>query len=169
MRHKCFIAYHHDDQTRVDTFIRTFDEKRDVFINRGLGMTSDVIESEDVDYVMRRIRQLYLQDSTVTIVLVGKCTWARRFVDWEVQASLRQPQDGKPNGLVAILLPHLDKAVLPERVKANVESGYAKYYKYPQSADSLSRMIDEAFNARTDRPNVIKNSRERFTNNRHCE
>jgi hypothetical protein len=38
---------------------------------------------------LRRIRQLYLLDSTVTIVLIGKCTWARKFVDWETQASLR--------------------------------------------------------------------------------
>ena len=66
-------------------------------------MSDDVIESTDTDYVMRRIRELYLQDSTVTIVLIGKCTWARRFVDWEIQASLRQSESGPAhNGLVAI-------------------------------------------------------------------
>ncbi|WP_372493341.1 TIR domain-containing protein [Janibacter melonis] len=39
---------------------------------------------------MDRIRTKYLGDSSVTIVLVGSCTWARRYVDWEVYSSLRR-------------------------------------------------------------------------------
>ncbi|MBN1655077.1 MAG: TIR domain-containing protein [Deltaproteobacteria bacterium] len=41
------------------------------------------------DYVMRRIRDEHLRDSTVTIVMIGNCTWSRKYVDWELQASLR--------------------------------------------------------------------------------
>jgi len=35
---------------------------------------------------MRRIREEKLQDSTVTIVLVGNCTNSRRYVDWKIKA-----------------------------------------------------------------------------------
>ena len=73
VRHKCFVSYHHADQAAVDKFCSDFDGS---FIRRGLEMTDDVINSDNTDYVMQRIRQLYLQDSTVTIVLIGKCTWA---------------------------------------------------------------------------------------------
>lgn len=77
VHHKCFISYHHDDQDEVDKFITTFDHEKNVFIacGLGLGMAQDIIDSKDTDYVMKRIRELYLKDSTVTMVPMGKCTW----------------------------------------------------------------------------------------------
>ncbi len=91
IRHKVFISYYQADQDEVVEFVNTFDEERDVFIARVIGteMSQDIIDSNDPAYVMRRIRELYLGDSTVTIVMIGKCTWARRYVDWELQATLR--------------------------------------------------------------------------------
>ena len=164
VRHKCFISYHKDDQTAVDEFCDQFEGS---FIRRGIAMEDDIIDSDDTDYVMRRIRELYLQDSTVTVVLIGRCTWARRFVDWEVQSSLQRPKDGHPNGLVAIQLGESYKT-LPNRVNLNVESGYSKFYKYPSSTSVLSNIIDEAWEARFDKANLIENPRDRFKNNRQC-
>ena len=164
-RHKCFISYHKDDKDAVDDFCETFEGS---FIRRGIVMEDDIIDSDNTDYVMRRIRELYLQDSTVTIVLLGRCTWARRFVDWEVQASLRKSLTGPPpNGLVAIQLWKSYKT-LPNRVNLNVDSGYAKFYEYPKSSRGLSSMIDKAFEARTDLEDLIVNPRERFERNRSC-
>ena len=69
MSHKCFISYHAADKKSVDDFCEKF---RGSFIRRGVKMEEDIIESDNTDYVMRRIRELYLQDSTVTLVLIGK-------------------------------------------------------------------------------------------------
>ena len=165
MSHKCFISYNAADKAAVDTFCEKFSG---TFIRRGLTMEDDIIDSTDTDYVMQRIRSLYLQDSTVTIVLIGKCTWARRFVDWEVQASLRNPSDGYPNGVVAIQLWD-SYNTLPDRVNSNVDSGYSKFYKYPKSSTSLENMINEAFDARFNKQDLIVNPRERFSYNRSCE
>jgi hypothetical protein len=165
VRHKCFIAYHKADQNAVNDFCDKFSGS---FIKRGITMEEDIIDSNDTDYVMRRIRELYLKDSTVTIVLVGKCTWARRFVDWEVQSSLRNPRDGYPNGLVAIQLWDSYKT-LPNRVNLNVESGYSKFYKYPASTDVLSKIVEEAWEARYNLQDLIVNPRERFSYNKSCE
>jgi len=75
IRRKCFISYHHADQAYVDAFIKAYDELHDIFIARQLGsMPEDVIDSMDTDYVMGRIRSDYIKDSTVTIVLAGRCT-----------------------------------------------------------------------------------------------
>jgi len=93
-----------DDETEVEDFIQTFDHNHDVLISRGIGagMAGDVIiGSNDADYIKQRIRTLYLRDSTVTIVIVGQCTSARRFVDWEVAASLRNTSTTARNGLLA--------------------------------------------------------------------
>lgn len=169
IRHKSFISYHHADQVAVRRFIDTFDENQDVFISRDITMPEDIVNSDSPEYVMDRIRKLYIKDSTVTIVLMGKCTWSRRFVDWEVQASLRQPKDGLPNGLLAILLdPAVKTGVLPPRTKLNVESEYATYHAYPAGPNALSTWIDTAYNARFTLTSRIKNPRERQKGNVTC-
>jgi len=176
VRHKVFISYHHDDQEEADQFIETFDKEREVFIARALGvdMEQDIIDSDDSEYVMRRIRELYLKDSTVTIVLIGKCTWARRYVDWEIQASLRHGEETTPNGLIGIVLPSAGKKpIAPERLSKNLkgensDEGYARWYWYPQRKDTLANWIEDAFQARTTRAHLIENPRERFKYNRSC-
>ncbi len=164
MTHKCFLSYNAADKDAVDDFCETFSGS---FIRRGLKMEDDIIDSTNTDYVMKRIRELYLKDSTVTIVLIGKCTWARKFVDWEVQASLRNPADGYPNGLVAIQLWDSYKT-LPSRVQSNVDAGYSKFYKKPSTSKSLENIINEAWDARFNKQNLIVNPRDRFINNRQC-
>jgi hypothetical protein len=163
IRRKCFVSHHAEDATAVNAFINRFGPAN--FIKRGVTMPQDLIDSTNVDYVMRRVRELYVADSTVTIVLVGECTWARRFVDWEVQASLRA---ANPNGLLAIKLGGSELFTLPPRVQANVDSGYAKYHWYPKDTDALARWIDDAYDARTSRATQRTNPRDRYAYNRSC-
>ena len=171
VRHKTFISYHHDDQEEVDQFIETFDHDRDVFIARAVGSEQtmdELIESEDDDYVMRRIREKYIGDSTVTLLFIGKNTWSRKFVDWELASSLHQgPKAGLPNGVLAILSPKLTKAMLPDRFVDNWKPGYARYYSYPVNKTQLAKWIDEAFEARQDedKRDSIKNGRPKLKRN----
>ena len=176
VRHKIFISYHHNDQSAVNSFIETFGEERRVFISRGIGigMSADVVNSTDVDYVMRRIRDLYLSDSTVTLVLIGKCTWARRYVDWELQSSLHHGQTVTANGLLGIELPSYRNNAYPDRLNLNLkqdatkETCYARVHDYPQRSDALARWIDDAYRARTTRAHLIVNPRDRFSYNKSC-
>ena len=57
-----------------------------VFIPKQLGVFHEegFINSSDVNYVMGQIRRKYLDDSTVTIILLGTCTHSRRYVDCTV-------------------------------------------------------------------------------------
>lgn len=178
VRRKCFISYHHADQNEVDDFVRTFDHERNLFIARGLGneMSQDIINSTDTDYVMRRIRELYLSDSTVTIVMLGKCTWARRYVDWEIQASLRSGATVTPNGLLAIKLPSFPKAngEFPYRLNENLKQSdkqvdcYARWMNYPTSSQTLINEIEAAFQRRATHKSWISNPRDSMKYNRQC-
>ncbi len=176
-KHKCFISYHKADQDEVDAFIKEFGDDKNIFIHRAVReMDQNIIDSTDNDYIMRRIREKYLTDSTVTVVLVGKCTWARKYVDWEVMSSLRNDTNNKRSGLLAINLKSMGStSKLPGRVADNrvskdgVESGYAHYYTYPTRKDTLANWIQDAFDARTDRGDLAKNSRDRRINNGACE
>lgn len=175
VKHRVFISYHHDDQKEVDEFIKTYSDEKNIFTCRAVGaMSDDIINSTDPKYVMSQIRKNYLKDSTVTIVLIGKCTWARRYVDWEIKTSLRQGETYTPNGLLGILLPSMgNSATPPERLKANLigdkaDEGYARWYTYPKRKDTLKNWIEDAFQARITRANLIVNSADMFKYNRTC-
>lgn len=174
-RHKCFISYHHDDELEVERFIDEFDHNRDVLIARGIGasMSGDIIDSDSADYIKARIREKYLRSTTVTIVLVGRCTWARKFVDWEVAASLRNTSTSTSNGLLAITLPSVadySGRKLPARVSDNVDGdyGYARWWKYPNSAADLANLIETAHEERSSRDYLVDNSRPLRSYNASC-
>jgi hypothetical protein len=178
LKHKCFISYHHADQVEVDAFIKKFDHGDGCMIARAVGsMGQDIIDSTDSDYVMRKIRERYLTDSTVTIVMIGRCTWSRRYIDWEIASSLRNDSNNKRSGLMAITLPsRADKTkILPPRFEDNnfdwaKKAGYAKWWQYPTTADALAAYIEDAFESRTDLERIkhLKNSRGLFGYNRNC-
>jgi MTH538 TIR-like domain (DUF1863) len=172
VRHKCFVSYHHDDTIEAKAFIEAFEK---AFIPRVLGVSDedDFIDSTDTDYVMDQIREKYLTDSTVTIVLVGKCTWARRYIDWEVFSTLRNDKNNRRSGLMAITLPSVatyEARELPPRIDDNVadQQGYARWRKYPSTTSGLQKFIDEAFDARATKAHLIDNTRERKINNSRC-
>ena len=165
-RHKTFISYHHADEAEVSQFINYFDHSQDVLISRGIGasMAGDVIDSTSSDYIKQRIRSLYLSDSTVTLVMIGAATWGRRFVDWEIAASLRNTSTSLRNGLVAITLPSVSNSherQLPQRVKDNLDgqNGYARWMKYPTNTASLAQIIDDAYKRRATHGHLVNNTR----------
>lgn len=172
-RHKCFVSYHVDDLTEVETFLNDFGTE---FIPRSVGVTveDDFVDSKNEEYVKRRIRELYLTDSTVTIVLLGRCTWARKFVDWELSSSLRDDTNNTRNGiLVYPLLSRNNTATLPARVGDNWTSGdqaasYARYLSYPTSRAVVRSNIESAFGDRTTKGHLVNNSRALRTANAAC-
>lgn len=174
-RRKVFISHYREDRQEVDAFIDRFANKEKVFIPYVLGANNndEFIQSRNPEYVMTQIRKKYLQDTTVTIVLVGSCTHSRRYIDWEIKTSLRQGEY-IPNGLMGIILPSQGKsAYLPPRLGANWSSGhencYARYWVYPNSAEQLEEWIVDAFKARTTRNHLIRNSQDMMGYNAKCK
>ena len=175
-RHKCFVSFHQRDEDEVRAFIEKYS---DVFIAKVLGVSDedDFIDSTNTDYVLRCIREKYLTDSTVTLVMVGRCTWARKYVDWEIAATLRNDPKNKRSGLLGITLPSVASFSgrrPPQRLDDNLPNegteGYARWIKYPRAKDRLRLSIDDAFQARNNRSRyrLIKNSAGLFKYNRKC-
>lgn len=91
-KRKVFISYFKGDKPWADKLVADWGQPGNgVFIPRALGVREedDFVDSDDVDYIMSAIRSRYLQDTSVTIVIIGPCTHSRRFVDWEIKSSLR--------------------------------------------------------------------------------
>ena len=171
VKHRCFVAHHAANATAVKAFV---DEFSGVFTAKTVGVTDadDFIDSDDRDYVMRRIRQEYLTDTTVTIVLIGECTKARKYVDWEIASSLRNDPVNRRSGLLGINMKSFGtQGLAPPRLKDNRDSknpasSYALYQPYPSTAQALRDAIQTAFDRRT--THTPDNRRELFKNNRSC-
>lgn len=177
-RRKVFISYHHADQAEVESFIDLWCEKEKIFIPYVLGLSddedNDIIDSTNPEYVASQIRKKYIEGTSVTIVLIGSCTHSRRYVDWEIKASLTQGEDSLPNGLIGILLPSKgSSAHFPERFSTNWASAnidcYAKCFVAPSNGESLRGYIEDAYQARTQRAALIENPRDRMIYNQTCK
>ena len=104
--HKVFISYYHrKDQFYKDSLVK-FGEGNSIFVDRSVD-TGDISDDLDDGYVRRMIRDKYLRDSTVTIVLVGTETKHRKHVDWEIHSSMYDGSVNKRSGIVVINLPKI--------------------------------------------------------------
>lgn len=171
MKRNCFISYHHKDSEEVRRFVRRFDH---LISARGIGEGVNdrdlFINSPDRDYVMGEIRRKYLGASSVTIVMLGRCTWARQYIDWEIASSLRNTVNSKRSALLGIVLPSVARStvVRPERFFENLLSNYAKQYHYPSDGPALTAMLDTVLDIRERCPERAKNSSKLQRGNKPC-
>ena len=172
-RHKVFVSFHHaKDEYYKDLFCRAM----------GSDIVDKSVEDGDIDTYLKtdtirgKIRDEFIADATVTVVLVGRCTWQRKHVDWEIGSSLRGTRKNPRCGLVGILLPtHPDHGrakcrphLLPPRLADNCgnQNPFAAIYDWPRPWDAITvrRWIHVAFERRQAvNPN---NARQQFARNR---
>lgn len=171
-RHKVFVSYHHSrDQEYRNSFEYLFAYVRDVMVSRSVQI-GDLDPNLRTETIRQKIRDEYLLDSTVTVVLVGAETWKRKHVDWEIGASIRHTQYNPRSGLIGIILPtypRLDQAkydpyTIPPRLYYNIKGGFAEIYNWSEDAAVVQKWIHEAFNRRN--TVIPDNSFPSFTNNR---
>ncbi|MFD0696492.1 TIR domain-containing protein [Paenibacillus sp. GCM10027628] len=159
MAHKVFVSYHHaNDQAKAD-YLKTAYGANNTIIDRSL---DEEIDSDDDDYILEQIRTKHLKESTVTIVLIGNETSGRKWVDWEIYASLRPYGSRSRNGLLGIYLPTAGDT--PARLQDNIDSGYAVTMDWKNLSTQLESKIEQAFNNRT-KDSLVRNSRPRRKRN----
>ncbi|UPT69906.1 MAG: TIR domain-containing protein [Flavobacterium sp. JAD_PAG50586_2] len=107
MGRKCFISFKTEDK-EYKKFIQ--DDLNVDMIDKSL---DHPIDSDDEDYIMRKIREDYLSDSTVTIFLIGQYSnenlgyQEQKFLKRELQASLYNGVGNTRNGILGVVLPNM--------------------------------------------------------------
>ena len=107
MGHKCYISFKTEDSAykkhiQTDLTVDMIDKSLD-----------EPIQSFDEDYILRKIREDYLADSTVTIHLIGRFSAEnlgnneQRFIKRELQASLYNSQTNPRSGILGVVLPEI--------------------------------------------------------------
>lgn len=149
--HKVFISFHSNDIDYKNSLIK-FNEDNPMFIDGSVD-TRDISDDLPDDRIRQKIRDEYLGDSTVTILLVGQGTKGRKHVDWEVYSSMYDGKVNKRSGVIAVLLPGANpgnnwtaahdnekSAVYPETTSWTSVDNHAEYERrYPYLS---ARIID---------------------------
>ncbi len=110
MGHKCYISFKTEDSWYKREIQKWSANEKVDMIDKSLNTP---INSEDEDYIMRKIREDYLSDSTVTIFLIGAQSaetlgWKeQKFIKRELQASLYNSEGNTRNGILGVVLPSM--------------------------------------------------------------
>ncbi len=151
-----FVSYHHDEnQFYYDALSRLATGSYGLVHDNSLDRTFD---SDNPEYVIRRIREQHINGTSCTIVLCGPGTRWRKYVDWEIKASL-----DAEHGLLGVHLPnnpadYTGGVSKPDRLQDNLISGYAVWVQWQQITTSI--MLKSNIEAAVGRPTrLIDNSR----------
>ena len=102
--HKVFISYHHQNDQRCKEALVRCGEDHGIFIDRSVD-TGDIPDTLTDQAIREKIRDEYLRDSTVTVLLVGTETKHRKHIDWEIYSSIIDGKRNQKSGILAINLP----------------------------------------------------------------
>ena len=153
MRHKVFVSYHHANyQDSRNKFENLFAGKHEIMISKSVQI-GDIEPSLATEKIRQKVRDEYLRESTVTVVLIGTQTWQRKHVDWEIASSIRDTKLNPRSGLLGILLPSYplspentyDPHTIPPRLHDNINCGFASLHKWSANPDNVKEWIHEAF------------------------
>lgn len=167
--HKTFISFHSADILYKHRFETLFHNRITISQSVDIGDISDGIQTETV---RQKIRDEYLRDTSVTIVLVGANTWQRKHVDWEISASIRQTQANPRSGLLGILLPtypgfqnnKYNPYTIPPRLYENIEKQFASIHLWNENSLIVQQWIHNAYLRKSDLEPT--NAYPTFANNR---
>lgn len=171
-RHNVFLSFHHaNDQGYKTLFERIFASHADVIVSRSVD-PGDIDPLNKTETVRAAIRNRFISNTSVTIVLIGAETWQRKHVDWEIGYSLTQSSQNARSGVLGILLPSYPRAsnggfyprTVPPRLYDNLTGGYATLHGWSNNPVEVQGWVHDAFTRRsTHQPN---NGRVYFANNR---
>ena len=102
--HNVFISYHHENDQAYKNKLIEFGKNFGVFIDKSVD-TNDIPEHMRDEAIRERIRDEYLRESTVTILLAGTETNGRKHIDWELYSSMFDGARNKKSGILVINLP----------------------------------------------------------------
>ena len=155
--------------TRTGSYGRWGDD----IVDRSVG-DGDMGDGLLVETIRQKIRDEFIADATVTIVLIGSCTWQRKHVDWEIGSSLRSTTNNSRCGLLGILLPthpnykteEYNIHLVPPRLADNCrgKDPYALVHRWLGPTSNVREWVHRAFVRRDGMP--PHNGRIQFRKNR---
>ena len=140
--HRVFVSYHHKNDQEYKKALVDWAKENKIFEDYSVAL-GDIPEEWNDQKVREKIRDEYLRESTVTIVLVGTETKYRKHIDWEIYSSMHDGTKNKKSGIIVILLPSAkstyytcgfdnEKSIYPEQkwISITERSEYERRFPY---------------------------------------
>ena len=169
-RHKVFPSFHHEDQAYKNRFVQMMEHD---FVDKSVE-DGDIDDNLRTETIRQKIRDEFIRDASVTIVLIGPGTWQRKHVDWEIGSSLRKTQRNSRCGLLGILLPnHPDynkdihtPGLIPPRLHDNLAgpNSYASIHRWTNNPKKIREWIHSAYQRKG--KILPNNNRKQYKNNK---
>ncbi len=136
--HNVFISYHHaNDQAYKEALLNMNGEDEERIFIDGSVDTGDISDDLSDEEIREKIRDEYLRDTSVTIVLVGLETKGRKHVDWEIYSSMFDGTVNKKSGILVVILPSADLnpacTVSHENEKEKIYPEYKSWTSYDRA------------------------------------
>lgn len=144
MREKIYLSYEYKDEKYASVLKNVLNEKFEI-----VNLQSEIQSSESIK---KNIKET-IKSSSIVIVLIGKSTYTRKFVDQEIFQAL-----ANNIGIIGIKIPNIeatDEIIVPARLADNVDSEYCLIYDWSLDIKEISTWIKIA----------IKNAKEISSNN----
>lgn len=117
-RHRVFVSYyHHDDQRYKDYLIKMQEFNIETMQMQSIFEDFSVHEKEIDDAGLSSeqirciIRDEYIKDATVLILLCGENTKKRKHIDWELHAAMYDSPANRQMGIIVINLPTIKQGI----------------------------------------------------------
>lgn len=149
-RHKVFISYYHDDDQFYKNEIAKWNEIYNLFDDYSVN-DGDIDDTYLTDEAIRvKIRDEYIKDATVLVLLCGCNTKYRKYIDWELHAAMYDTEKNPKMGILVVNLPSCRNNIraVEDREKEIVApnttwTSFTKRSEYETAYPDLpSRLID---------------------------
>lgn len=105
VKHKVFISYYHADDQWYKNYLLEMNLLNEIF--QDYSVHEDEIDDSGLtdERIREIIRDDYIKDATVLILLCGMRTATRKFIDWELRAAMFNTEKNPKLGILIINLP----------------------------------------------------------------
>ena len=132
--HKVFISYHHANDQDYKEQLLLLNRQYDIFLDQSVD-TGDIDDNLSNERIRELIRDQYLRDSSVTILLVGTETKSRKHIDWEIYSSMYDGQINKKSGILVVNLPTVGCDIVTANHEGEKERVYPKGINWIETSD----------------------------------
>jgi len=105
LRHKVFISYYHADDQRYKDFLLQQNSLYNIFDNYSVRERDIDDANKTSEQIRRIIRDDYMRNATVLLLLCGRRTKTRKHVDWEIHTAMYHSDVNPQMGIVVVNLP----------------------------------------------------------------
>lgn len=151
-RRKVFFSYHHSLDETYKTKCERVGSIVDVLVPGSVN-DGDIDSNRPGEAIRQKIRDEYLRDSSVTVVLIGAETWQRNHIYWEIGSAIRHTEYDPRSGLLGILLPAYPRTDTTKynprtsapRLYENIKCECAAIYNWSDDPTTVQDWIHQAY------------------------